>query len=97
MLSLLLVFSPVLQPLMVLMLLFLMIAGCWLSHIPKLKMTHCYRKANRYFEALAKSGANQALEFVIYSSPPPFLAEVFCYDFAGLYLNRPCPESISLS
>ena len=58
---------------------------------------HIYREANSCADHLANLGCSQVLDFVLFSSPPVDLLNVFEADSQGLYSNRRCPEPLSSS
>ena len=74
-----------------------------LLRMPQAKVSHCYREANCYANALARIGASSppvCNNFVTPTPPPPLspsIASLLVYDFVGLYHNRACPREPSVS
>ena len=52
---------------------------------------HCYQEANRCADKLARIGASQSLEFIVFQSPPVDILSFLEEDANGLYLFRLCP------
>ena len=63
------------------------------SKIPQVRINHCYREANRCADKLARKGANQSLNFILYENPPVDLCEVVEMDCTGVSIARQCPGS----
>uniref|UniRef100_A0A7N2RCG3 RNase H type-1 domain-containing protein n=1 Tax=Quercus lobata TaxID=97700 RepID=A0A7N2RCG3_QUELO len=63
------------------------------SKIPQVRINHCYREANRCADKLARKGANQSLNFILYENPPVDLCEVVEMDCTGVSFARQCPGS----
>lgn len=71
----------------------------FLLQMPQAKVSHCYREANCFADALARIGAKSSPvcnRFVILS---PSIASLLSSDFEGLYHTRACPcePNVSLS
>ena len=49
---------------------------------------------NKYANALARMGANQANDFFLFKSPPMDILETLSSDGNGLYLTRFCSEVV---
>lgn len=52
--------------------------------------THCYCEANRCMDGLAKKGATQRDDFILFNSPLVDLKTSFNFDLNGLYSIRQC-------
>nr|POE62303.1 putative ribonuclease h protein [Quercus suber] len=65
-----------------------------ISQFPQVKVSHCYRKANRCADALARLGCSQVLDFMYLNSPPPCILNAFLSDLYGLSQMRLYPVSI---
>ena len=66
-----------------------------LSQIPQVKVSHCYREANRCADALARLGYSTSLNVMFFNSPPPNVLNVFLSDLYGLSQIRLCPVIVS--
>ena len=54
------------------------------SQIPQIRFKHCYREANRVADHLARKGAKQNADFILFENPPVDLLAIFNFDLAGL-------------
>lgn len=61
--------------------------------ITRIRFKHCYRKANKSVDKLAKLGTAQEEPFILFNSPPVDVTVVLDSELAGMYL-RTCLESI---
>ena len=52
----------------------------------------CYRQANRCADLMARLGADQELEYILFSSLPMDLAKALEDDCMGVSFNRLCTE-----
>ena len=68
-----------------------------ISKIPHVKIKHCYREANRCADNLARMGANQILDFILYDDPPGDLGVFVEADCNGASSARLCPGSFVVS
>lgn len=60
--------------------------------LPQVKVSHCFRVANFYANALAKLGASSSNGGSCFAIPL-VVANPFCFfDFLALYRNRLCPN-----
>jgi len=55
-------------------------------------LKHCYCQANRCADLIARLGAEQELEYRLFSSPPVDLAKALEDDCNGVFSNRLCTE-----
>ena len=62
-----------------------------ISQFPQVKVSYCYREANRCADALAILGYSQVLDFMYLNSPLPCILNVFLSDLYGLTQIRLCP------
>ena len=71
-----------------------LVADCRLliSQIPQIKVSHCYREANAYADALARIGSLQDSDMLYYDSPLSNLLEFYLVDLYGLFHFRFCPD-----
>ena len=60
------------------------------SQIPQIRFKHCYREAKRVADHLARKGAKQNADFILFENPPVDLLAIFNSDLAGLYSSRRC-------
>ena len=60
-----------------------------INQIPQVRMKHCYRKANKYTDALARMGASSNQEFLLFDCPSVDLFMLLFYDSASMYYERP--------
>ena len=67
-----------------------------LSQIPQVRIKHCYREANRCADKLARKGANQFLNCVLYENLPVDLCEFVVADHNGISVARQCPGNFVL-
>ena len=58
----------------------------------QVQLKHCYCEANRCMDMMARIGANQELEYVLFSSPPVDLAKALEDDCNGVFFNRVCTD-----
>lgn len=74
-----------------------MIIGSWHPRSPKIRFKHYYREVNRVANHLARKGAKQNADFILFENLPVDLLAIFNYDLVGLYLSRHCPvETLSI-
>ena len=62
-----------------------------ISQIPQLRIKHCYRESNTCADKLARKGANQTLNLILYENPPVDLSELVEANLNGVSLARQCP------
>ncbi|KAK9995778.1 hypothetical protein SO802_020464 [Lithocarpus litseifolius] len=65
-----------------------------------IRVTHCYREANRCADGLARLGTQQDVDVLFYNSPPPSLLDIFLLDLYGHICTGLCPAlvgSVSVS
>ena len=62
------------------------------SRFHQIQFSHCYRQANRCADMLARIGADQEAEFILFSSPPVDLFKALEDDCNGVYFNRLCTD-----
>ena len=62
-----------------------------ISQIPQVRIKHCYRESNRCADKLARKGANQTLNLILYENPPVDLSELVEANLNGVSLARQCP------
>ena len=65
-----------------------------ISQLPRVRVKHYFREANRCADVLARLGSNQAIDFYVFSSPPVDIMNFLKADAYGLYLNRLCFKPI---
>ena len=58
----------------------------------QVQLKHCYRQANRCADYMARLGADQELDYILFSSPPVDLAKALEDDCNGVSFNRLCIE-----
>ena len=58
----------------------------------QVQLKHCYCKANRCTDMMARIGADQELEYVLFSSPPVDLAKALEDDCNCVFFNRVCTD-----
>ena len=58
----------------------------------QVQLKHCYCEANRCTDMMARIGADQELEYVLFSSPPVDLAKALEDDCNGVFFNRVCTD-----
>ena len=62
-----------------------------ISRFHRISLKHCYREVNRCADKLARLGANQSLEFIIFQSPSVDILSSLEEDAVGMYFSRLCP------
>nr|POF24583.1 hypothetical protein CFP56_75700 [Quercus suber] len=62
-----------------------------ISQFSQVKVSHCYREANRCANALTRLGCSQVPDFMYLNSPPACILNVFLFDLNGLTQIRLCP------
>ena len=62
-----------------------------ISRFRQISFKHCYREVNRCANKLARLGASQSLEFIIFQSPLVDILSSLEEDAVGLYFSRLCP------
>ncbi|XP_023905965.1 uncharacterized protein LOC112017742 [Quercus suber] len=65
-----------------------------ISQLPRVRVKHYFREANRCADVLARLGSNQENDFLVFRSPPVDILDFLMADANGLYLNRICSEPI---
>ena len=65
-----------------------------MAQLPRVQIKHCFREANRCADGLARLGAKQSGDFLLFNCPPVDIIDLFNFDANGLYLNRLCPELV---
>ena len=66
-----------------------------LVRIPRVKLQHCYREANKCADALARRGALLSCNFLVFYSPPADVTLLLSLDNAGfLYERSVAPASV---
>ena len=65
-----------------------------ISQLPRVRVKHYFREANRCADVLARLGSNQAIDFYVFSSPPVDIMNFLKADAHDLYLNRLCFKPI---
>ena len=63
-----------------------------MTSFQQVQLKHCYREANRCADMMARIGADQELEYVLFSSPPVDLAKALEDDCNGVFFNRVCTD-----
>lgn len=61
-----------------------------LSKIPRVRVQHCYREANKCADALTRRGALLPQDFVLFSFPPADVALLLSLDATGTMYKRSC-------
>ena len=62
----------------------------------QVRIGHCYREANYCADFLARAGAMQASDFILYQDPPVGLIELLRFDKDGMFCNRVIPDPAAL-
>ena len=62
------------------------------SRFQQIQFNHCYRQANWCADMLARIGAEQESDFILFSSPPVDLFKALEDDCNGVYFNRLCTD-----
>ena len=67
-----------------------LVADCrkFLKDIPLVRIKHCYRKANKCVDALARRGALLSQDFIIFLNPPSDVALLLSLDLVGMMYDR---------
>lgn len=65
-----------------------------ISQLSQVRIRHCYREANSCADCLARIGAKQARNFILYDDPPVDIIELISSNKSGVYHNRLCPEYV---
>ncbi|XP_030970452.1 uncharacterized protein LOC115990808 [Quercus lobata] len=65
-----------------------------ISQLPRVRVKHCVREANRCADVLARLGSKQENDFLVFRSPPVDVWDLLKADANGLYVNRFCSELI---
>ena len=76
-----------------------LVADCreGMARIPRVKIQHCYREANKCADALARRGALLPCNFLVFDSPPTDVAFLPSLDDVGfLYEGTVAPASVVL-
>ena len=61
------------------------------------RFKHCYRESNKCANGLARKGATQTDDFLVYDNPHVELESSFSHDLNGLYSIRHCSSSVLFS
>ena len=61
-----------------------------MTRFQQVQLKHCYRQANQCVDLMAKLGADQELEYILFSSPLVDLAKALEDDCNGFFFNRLC-------
>ena len=61
-----------------------------MKNIPQVQLFHCFRKANRWADTLAKFGTNMEDDFIVFESSPPFIVNLLHSNKLGLTQDRIC-------
>ena len=64
-----------------------------MTRFQQIHVKHCYCRANRCADLMARLGADQELDYILFTSPPVDLAKVVEDDCNGVCFNRICTES----
>uniref|UniRef100_A0A7N2KUW1 RNase H type-1 domain-containing protein n=1 Tax=Quercus lobata TaxID=97700 RepID=A0A7N2KUW1_QUELO len=59
-----------------------------LLQLPQVKVSHCFREANCWADALARMGSSHVDVSLRFVSPPPHVIPLFCADLRGLFRSR---------
>lgn len=62
------------------------------SRFQQIQFNHCYRQENWCADMLARIGAEQESDFILFSSPPVDLFKALEDDCNGVYFNRLCTD-----
>lgn len=62
-----------------------------INNFQQIQVSHVFRQSNRCADALARVGADQALDFRSFESPPVDVSVIVEQDKSGLFFNRRCP------
>ena len=65
-----------------------------MTRFQQVQVKHCYRQANHCVNLMARLGAEQELEYRLFSSPPVDLAKALEDDCNGVFSNRLCTEQV---
>lgn len=66
-----------------------------MGKIPEVKIRHCFREANQCADKLAKKGAFESQDVVIYVDPPSDIYMLMYFDSIGLYYERLCLKLVA--
>ena len=58
----------------------------------QVQLKHCYRQANRCAGLMARLGADQELDYILFSSLPVDLVKALEDDCTGVFFNRLCTD-----
>ncbi|KAK9987091.1 hypothetical protein SO802_032042 [Lithocarpus litseifolius] len=64
------------------------------KQIPRIRVKHCFREANRCADALARMGGILDDNFTVFESPPVDISSFLHFDCKGLFLSSFCPVSL---
>ncbi|KAK9999502.1 hypothetical protein SO802_019105 [Lithocarpus litseifolius] len=64
------------------------------KQIPRIRVKHCFREANRCADALARMGGLLDDNFTVFKSPFVDISSFLDFDCNGLFLSRFCPVSL---
>ena len=62
-----------------------------INNFQQIQVNHVFRQSNRCADALARVGADQALDFRSFESPPVDVSVIVKQDKSGLCINGRCP------
>lgn len=60
----------------------------WMQRIPRVKIQHCFREANKCADALARRGTLLSQDFLVFTSPPTDVALLISLDVVGTLYER---------
>ena len=61
-----------------------------MQRIPRVRVQHCYRQANKCADALARRGVVSPQDFLLYQLPPVDVAMLASLDAVGTLYERIC-------
>ena len=67
-----------------------------MTRFQQVQVKHCYRQVNHCTDLMARLGAEQELEYRLFSSPTVDLAKALEDDCNGVFSNRLCSEQVVL-
>ena len=63
-----------------------------MTRFQQVQVKHCYRQANRCADLMPRLGADQELDYILFTSPPVDLAKALEDDCNGVFFNRLCTK-----
>ena len=63
-----------------------------MTRFQQVQVKHCYRQANRCVDLMPRLGADQELDYILFTSPPVDLAKAVEDDCNGVCFNRLCTD-----